>query len=65
MATATTYVTVAEAAAIMRVTTKTIRNWIADGRLPAYTASRPNAQRNVIRIKSSDLQKVLSPVEVA
>jgi excisionase family DNA binding protein len=48
-----------EAADYLGVHVKTVRNWIKAGRLPA---SRLAGQR-VLRIKSSDLARLLEPVE--
>lgn len=51
-------VTAEVAAAAMKVTIRTIRNWIADGTLPAYRIGA-----KAIRIKRSDLDALLKPVK--
>jgi excisionase family DNA binding protein len=50
------YLTLAEAAAVLRVSRTTIWRWIADGRLPAYRAGR-----RAIRIRREDVQNALRP----
>lgn len=42
--------TVAEVAALLRVHEKTVRSWIADGRLPVVRAGR------AVRVRSTDLE---------
>ena len=51
--------TLEEAAAYLSVHAATVRNWIRGGRLPA---SRLAGQRQ-IRIRASDLERVLEPIE--
>lgn len=50
-----------EAAAYLQVHVGTVRNWIRSGRLPA---SRLAGQR-AIRVRASDLSRVLEPIEPA
>ncbi len=53
------YVTVREAATILRVGQSTIRRWIREERVPAYRLG----QRRVL-LKRADLGRLLSPVQV-
>ena len=50
------YMTVAEAAAYIRTTPRTIRAWIADGRLPVHRFSP-----KVIRVRQSELEALGQP----
>jgi excisionase family DNA binding protein len=60
--TATTeeYLTVSEAAALMRVAPSTIRRWIREGDLPAYRLG----QRRV-GLKRDDLDRMITPLKPA
>ena len=51
------YLSVAEAAEELGVSSKSIRRWIADGRLTARRAGP-----RLIRIAKADLDKMMSPV---
>jgi excisionase family DNA binding protein len=53
-------VSIAKAAAYCDVTTRTIYNWIADGRLPAHRAGP-----KLLRIDAADLQRLIRPVPAA
>lgn len=53
-------VSIAEAAEYLGVTTRSIREWITEGRLPAYRVGP-----KVIRIKMADLEKQLRPITAA
>ncbi len=50
------YVTVAEAAMLLRVATSTIRRWIRDGDVPAYRVGRRR-----VALKRTDLKTLISP----
>ena len=49
--------TVPEVARVLRVTDRCIRGWIADGTIPAFRIGD-----KAIRIKNSDVRKMLRPV---
>jgi excisionase family DNA binding protein len=57
----TRYVDIETVAGIANVSTRTVRRWIKDGRLPAYQL----AGRGLIRIDLRDLDKVIAPVDPA
>jgi excisionase family DNA binding protein len=50
------FVTVAEAAALLRVNRSTIRRWITSGRLPAYRVGK-----RFVRIRRDDLDRMIVP----
>lgn len=50
-------ISVSDAAAMTGVCSKTIRRWIADGRLPAYRVGP-----KLIRVDIDDLAALLTPV---
>jgi len=54
------FVSVNEAAAILDVSTRSVRTWIADGTLPAYRVAH-----KVVRIRESELLAILSPIPAA
>lgn len=56
----TNLITVPEAAATLGVSSKTVRRWIAAGRLPAYRVG-PVA----LRVDPSDLATIMRPVSTA
>jgi excisionase family DNA binding protein len=51
------YLTVAEAAALLKVHTSTIWRWIESGSLPAYRVGRRG-----VRLKKEDLERSITPV---
>lgn len=51
------FTTIVGAADYYAVSTKTIRRWIAEGRLPAYRVGN-----SAIRIKLSDLDLAIRPI---
>ncbi|MGP5251486.1 helix-turn-helix domain-containing protein [Brachybacterium alimentarium] len=51
---------IAEAAEQLGLTEKTIRRYIAAGKLPAYRVGS-----RTVRIKSSDLERLLKPIPTA
>jgi len=51
------YITVADAAQVLRVSTVTLHRWIKQGRLPAFYVGPRQ-----IRIRRADLAKVVTPV---
>lgn len=51
------YLTVTEAATLMRVAPSTIRRWIRDGDLPAYRLGRRR-----VGLKRGDLNRLVTPV---
>ena len=55
-----TYLTIQEAAASRKVTSRTIRRWIAQGLLPAVRMGP-----TLVRINSDDLARMDRPIEVA
>lgn len=55
-----TYIDLAEAAQILGITTRALRNWIADGRLPAYRLSAA-----LIRVDEADVYALLRPIPTA
>jgi excisionase family DNA binding protein len=52
-----TFLSIDEASDDLGVSRRTLRRLISGGKLPAYKVSA-----NLVRIKSEDLQKVLSPI---
>ncbi|MGH2618270.1 MAG: helix-turn-helix domain-containing protein, partial [Thermomicrobiales bacterium] len=50
------YLTVAEAATLMRVAPSTIRRWIREGDLPAYRLGRRR-----VGLKPTDLSRMIAP----
>lgn len=55
------YLTPAEAAAVLRIRPRTVRTWIACGRLPAKRTDPGRGGRLLVR--RADLDAVLLPVE--
>ncbi|MGH2615050.1 MAG: helix-turn-helix domain-containing protein [Thermomicrobiales bacterium] len=53
------YLTVAEAAALLRVAPSTIRRWIREGDLPAYRLGRRR-----VALRRGDLKTLVSPVQL-
>jgi excisionase family DNA binding protein len=51
------YVTVAEAATLLRVATSTVRRWIREGVVPAYRIGRRR-----VALKRDDLSSLITPV---
>ncbi len=54
-----TFLTVAEVAELLKLNQQTVRNWIAQGKLPALRVGRR------VRIRRSDLERVLDESEIA
>lgn len=52
----TDYLSVAEAATILKVTESTVRRWIRRGDLPAYRTGRRG-----VRVKREDLEREINP----
>ena len=53
------YLTVSEAAALLRVAPSTIRRWIREGDVPAYRLGRRR-----VALKRDDLATLISPVQL-
>jgi len=51
------YITVADVMHMLSVSERTVRQWIADGDLPAFRAGR------LIRVRRSDVLAMLVPVQ--
>ena len=54
------YVTVAEAAALLRVATSTIRRWIREGDVPAHRIGRRR-----VALRRADLARLITPARPA
>jgi excisionase family DNA binding protein len=52
-----TFLSIDEASDELGVSRRTLRRLISSGKLPAYKVSR-----NLVRIKTEDLEQVLSPI---
>ncbi len=52
------FVTIAEAARVLRVSPSTIRRWIGEGDLPAYRVGRRR-----VRVRKPDLARLIAPVQ--
>lgn len=54
-----TYLTIAEAAAVLKESPRTVRTRIKEGRLPAYRVGPHH-----VRIKADDLERLFQPIRV-
>ena len=59
------YISIKEAATIMSVSEKSIRRWIAAGKIPAYTLGGSAGRARLIRVAAKDLESLLHRIPTA